>query len=285
MSYWVEKKKRPWVFPSLSLFLRRQYTQFWGRCECDGFEVDLGSHLPPLREDLVCAVYSCQLPMLGIFSLCLHANTCKHKQGLHKHHKQVITIIIIMYIYHALINALSAHMICINLNTIFYTHVEHTPTKTIYMRHYMETHTETHTHTTTHIHYHTHTHTTTHTHSQTHTLPHTHTHTHTHIHWHTHTHKHILPPPHTHVMTNHEWKRATYLFGEFLPGFLQPVDRAVDKGSTDLQHTVVVVHAAADVCDGGPLLDAGHSISHVAATNNLRHHQATHLPLEKYCYS
>ena len=40
-----------------------------------------------------------------------------------------IIIIIIMYIYHALINALSAHMIHINLNMIFYTHVEHSPTK------------------------------------------------------------------------------------------------------------------------------------------------------------
>ena len=36
--------------------------------------------------------------------------------------------IIIMYICHALINALSAHMIHINLNMIFYTHVEHSPT-------------------------------------------------------------------------------------------------------------------------------------------------------------
>ena len=35
-----------------------------------------------------------------------------------------------MYIYHALVNALSAHMIHINLNMIFYTHVEHSPTKT-----------------------------------------------------------------------------------------------------------------------------------------------------------
>ena len=34
-----------------------------------------------------------------------------------------------MYIYHALINALSAHMIHINLNMIFYTHVEHSPKK------------------------------------------------------------------------------------------------------------------------------------------------------------
>ena len=36
----------------------------------------------------------------------------------------IIVIIIIMYIYHARINALSAHTIHINLNTIFYTHVE-----------------------------------------------------------------------------------------------------------------------------------------------------------------
>ena len=43
-------------------------------------------------------------------------------------------IIIIMYIYHVLINALSAHMIHINLNMIFYTHVEHSPTKTIYIK-------------------------------------------------------------------------------------------------------------------------------------------------------
>jgi len=38
-------------------------------------------------------------------------------------------LIIIMYIYRALINALSAHIIHINLNTIFYTHVEESPTK------------------------------------------------------------------------------------------------------------------------------------------------------------
>ena len=41
-----------------------------------------------------------------------------------------------MYIYHVLINAVSAHMIHINLNTIFYTHAEHSPTKTIYIRYY-----------------------------------------------------------------------------------------------------------------------------------------------------
>ena len=57
-----------------------------------------------------------------------------------------------MYIYHALINALSTGIIHIYLNTIFYTHVEHSPTKTIYIRHYMETHTHTITHTHTRAH-------------------------------------------------------------------------------------------------------------------------------------
>ena len=38
-----------------------------------------------------------------------------------------------MYIYHALINALSANMIHINLNVIFHTHVEHSPTITTFM--------------------------------------------------------------------------------------------------------------------------------------------------------
>ena len=43
-----------------------------------------------------------------------------------------------MYIYHALINAnaQSAHMIHTDLNMIFYTHVEHGPTKTIYIKYY-----------------------------------------------------------------------------------------------------------------------------------------------------
>ena len=50
-----------------------------------------------------------------------------------------------MYIYHVLINTSSAHMIHINLNTILYTHVEHSPTKTGYLRYYTETHTHTHT--------------------------------------------------------------------------------------------------------------------------------------------
>ena len=48
-----------------------------------------------------------------------------------------------MYIYYVLIYALNAHMIHINLIAIFYTHVEHSPTNTIYIRYYMETHTHT----------------------------------------------------------------------------------------------------------------------------------------------
>ena len=59
----------------------------------------------------------------------------------------------ITYIYHALINALSAHLIHINLNMIVYTHAEHSPNKTIYIKYYTKTNKnalQTHTHTRTH---------------------------------------------------------------------------------------------------------------------------------------
>ena len=63
------------------------------------------------------------------------------------------TQIIIMYSYRALVNALSAHMIHINLNMIFYPHVEHSRTETIYIKYFVEKRTRTHTHThTEHIH-------------------------------------------------------------------------------------------------------------------------------------
>ena len=51
-----------------------------------------------------------------------------------------MTITIIMYISHALITAVSTYMIHINLNIIFYTHVEHSPTKTMYIKYYTYTH-------------------------------------------------------------------------------------------------------------------------------------------------
>ena len=70
-------------------------------------------------------------------------------------------IIIIVYIYHALINALSAYMIHINLNTVFYTHIEHNPAKSMYIKYYIWKHT--HTHARTHAHARTHTHTQTNT--------------------------------------------------------------------------------------------------------------------------
>ena len=41
----------------------------------------------------------------------------------------IIIIIIMVYIYHALINALNAHILHINLNTIFYTEIEDSPNR------------------------------------------------------------------------------------------------------------------------------------------------------------
>ena len=90
-----------------------------------------------------------------------------------------VIMIIVMYIYHALINALNADMIHININTIFYTYVERSPTKTIYIKYYMEKKKSK----TKHVHTsHTHTHARTHapTHARTHARTHTHTHKHTH---------------------------------------------------------------------------------------------------------
>ena len=43
-----------------------------------------------------------------------------------------------MYIYHALIDAMSAHVTRLTLNTVFYTHVEHSPTETTYTKYYTE---------------------------------------------------------------------------------------------------------------------------------------------------
>ena len=42
-----------------------------------------------------------------------------------------------MYIYHELFDTQSVPMIYINLNTIFYTHVEHSHIKTIYIKCYI----------------------------------------------------------------------------------------------------------------------------------------------------
>ena len=96
------------------------------------------------------ALLGMQLQTLGIVSRDAHATEVVKVTAM----VSVLIIIIIMYIYHVLINALSAHMIHINLNMIFYTHVEHSPTKTIYIKYYkkqtnktaLQTPTPTHTH-------------------------------------------------------------------------------------------------------------------------------------------
>ena len=49
-------------------------------------------------------------------------------------HKCVIVQLIIMYIYHALTDILSAHMIRINLNRIFCTYTEQSPPNAIYIK-------------------------------------------------------------------------------------------------------------------------------------------------------
>ena len=45
-------------------------------------------------------------------------------------------MIIIIIMYHVLMNALSAHMIHVNLNMIFYTYAEHSPIKTTHTKQY-----------------------------------------------------------------------------------------------------------------------------------------------------
>ena len=59
----------------------------------------------------------------------------------------IMIIIIIMYIYQALTNALSAHMIHINLNMIFYTYKAQSYQNNLHKILYGKTNTHTHTHT------------------------------------------------------------------------------------------------------------------------------------------
>ena len=67
------------------------------------------------------------------------------------------------------------------------------------------------------------------------------------------------------------------LFRNFLPSLSQSVDGAVDERGADLQHAVVVVHTATDVCDRRPLLNARRTLLHVRPAHYLRHHQAARL--------
>ena len=70
------------------------------------------------------------------------AVSCFRRLFKRLHARVVVTalliIIIITYIYHALINTPSAHMTHINLNIIFCSHVEHGPTKTTHTKPHRE---------------------------------------------------------------------------------------------------------------------------------------------------
>ena len=83
----------------------------------------------------------------GVEHLCACMNVCKRERLLHFFCFASLCTLIIMYIYHTFINALSAHMIHINLNMIFYTHVGHSPTQKC-TKYYMEEKKMCYTHTT-----------------------------------------------------------------------------------------------------------------------------------------
>ena len=108
------------------------------------FLTDRSSLPEPLRLNILlstacmrkCVLLACHRPVgfsflfiIIIIMLCKIFPVVASDQYAEKELSPNTLIIIIMYIYHALINALSAHMIHINLNMIFYTHVEHSPTK------------------------------------------------------------------------------------------------------------------------------------------------------------
>ena len=95
-------------------------------------------------------------PVCDLILRWYHVNIVMHALNIDNNNNKMESkmALIIMYIYHALINALSADMIDINLNMIFYTHVEHSPTKTIYIsiikKYIKKRALQTHTHTDTH---------------------------------------------------------------------------------------------------------------------------------------
>ena len=76
--------------------------------------------------------------LLLLFKFCCCYDDVKRKNVSSEHSsatvKKQIHTIIITYTYYALIDALSAHIIQLNLNTILYTHVEYSPTNAIYVK-------------------------------------------------------------------------------------------------------------------------------------------------------
>ena len=74
--------------------------------------------------------YTWLIVMFCLFGNALYKRNVTKTNSCVQFNVIIITTIIIMYIYHALINTLSAHMIHVSLN-VFYTHVEHNPSKTL----------------------------------------------------------------------------------------------------------------------------------------------------------
>ena len=68
---------------------------------------------------------------LSSFSFCCYTSSCQLQPASYMSLPACFLIIIIIYIYHALIDESNARMIHINRNTILYTHVEHSLTNAI----------------------------------------------------------------------------------------------------------------------------------------------------------
>lgn len=81
----------------------------------------------------------------------------------------------------------------------------------------------------------------------------------------------------------HSWIESgggSHLFADFSPGLLQSVDGATVEGWRDLQHSVVIIEAAADVRHSDPLLYGAGPGAHVGVGHNLWGHQVAHLVKE-----
>lgn len=72
-------------------------------------------------------------------------------------------------------------------------------------------------------------------------------------------------------------RTGTHRLADLFPGFLESKDRGVGEGSTDLEDTVEVVQAPADVGDGGPLFDDRHAFRGLPLAQYFGRDGATHI--------
>ena len=75
--------------------------------------------------------------------------------------------------------------------------------------------------------------------------------------------------------SNFEYK--TDRFADLGPGGLEPEGGGAGEGRADLEDSVEVVEAAADVGHGRPLLDGVHAARHLRRGHHLEHHERRHL--------